>query len=122
VTLEKIFRPSKWFVGFCACLVAVFALLQFVVNARLEDIAKGWCKEVYTWDWPKRMHSSIKITDARVVKRGEADAIVKVQGEQTLNDDAATAGSAPVVTKCGAQLTFYKQNSEWFLGKVELQD
>ena len=133
VTLEKIFHPNKWFVAFCAALITVFMLLQFVVNTRLENLAKGWCNEIYTWDWPPlNMHSSVKVTDAQVVKRGEADAVVKVHGLQTLQKMDAGAGavsgalsgasSAAEVTKCGAQLTFYKQNNDWLLGKVELQE
>jgi hypothetical protein len=121
--LEKIFNPNKWFVAFCALLIAVFAGLQFVVSMRLEDLAKGWCKEVYTWDWPPlNMHSSIKITDAQVVKRGENDAVVKVHGVQTLKKIDGGADGPAVVTKCGAQLTFYKKKNDWFLGRVELQD
>lgn len=129
--MEKLFHPNKWFVAFCASLIAVFALLQFVVNMRLENLAKGWCSEIYTFDWPPlKLHSSVKVTDAHVVKRGENDAVVKVHGLQTLEKievekiagGAVAAASAPEVTKCGAQLTFYKQNNDWFLGKVELQE
>lgn len=121
MTLEKIFHPNKWFVAFCALLIAVFASLQFVVNQRLEGIAKDYCSDIYTWDWPPAgMHSSVKVMDARVIKRGEADAIVEVHGEQTLKGKASDAVIA--VTKCGARLSFWKQNNTWNLGKVELLD
>jgi hypothetical protein len=89
--MEKLFRPNKWFVGFCGLLIVVFVSLQYVSRMRLQGLAQAWGKEIYTW----------------------------VTGVQTLD----WSGDQPQhsETECGAQLTFYKTNNDWVLGKVELQ-
>ncbi|HEY9679460.1 MAG TPA: hypothetical protein V6C76_15740 [Drouetiella sp.] len=118
--MEKLFTPNKWFVGFCGILIVVFLSLQYVSRARLLDLAQAWAAEIYTYDWPgANLHSSAKMTKADLVKKTESDAVIKVSGKQSLD----VTGAAPKhsETECGAQLTFYKHNNEWVLGKVELQ-
>lgn len=118
--MEKLFRPNKWFVGFCGLLIVVFLSLQYVSRMRLQGLAQAWGAEIFTWDWPgQNLHSIGKMTKADVVKKTESDAVVKVTGTQTL--DRSGAQPQHTETECGAQLTFYKTNNDWVLGKVELQ-
>jgi len=125
--MEKIFRPSKWFVLFCGLLVLVWAGLQAVANMRIADHAKLIAAQIYTWSWTgPNWRSKAEITEARVVQRTDTDAIVKVRGRQVLTsfpeghpDDFKNARSE--VVDCSATLTFYRSSSNWILGKVELQ-
>lgn len=118
--MEKLFRPNKWFVGFCGLLIVVFVSLQYVSRMRLQSLAEAWGNEVYTWDWPARnLHSRATMTKAEVIKKTESDAVVKVTGTQTLEESGAKPQRSD--TECGAVLNFYKTNNDWVLGKVELQ-
>lgn len=124
--MENIFRPSKWFVLFCGVLVLVWAFLQLVSNLRVADEAKIQASKIYSWQWPeKNLKSSAEITDATVVRRTDTDAIVKVNGRQTLQSMIAgtvqgVSKEASEVVDCSATLTFYRSSNNWVLGKVEL--
>jgi len=125
--MENIFRPNKWFVGFCALLIIVWGGLQFVSNARLTDDARACAADLLTWEWPGRNWSSAAaISDASVVRRSDTDAIVRVKGTQILT--VAPAGvqadfknSKSDRVDFQATLTFYRASNEWVLGKVELE-
>jgi len=122
--VEKMFRPSRWFVYFCGALVLVWLALQFVANARLTEDAKHEAKQLFEWSWPQLgVSSQADITEAKVVSRSDADAVVEVKGRQDVKVQAAeneAAGKSEVID-CAAKLTFYKSNNNWILGKVELQ-
>lgn len=121
--MESIFRPNKWFVWFCALLIVVWVGLQTVSNMRLVDEAKRIGQHIFTWSWSgPNWTSQAEITEATVVKRGDADAIVKIRGRQTLTYKQGKMlakkeeKTADVVE---ATLTFYRANNNWILGKVE---
>jgi len=124
--MEKIFRPNKWFVIFCALLVAVWGGLQLVANMRLADEAKQEASQIFTWDWPTlNCFSKADVTDATVVRRTDSDAIVKVSGKQVVTTappntpvDFKTARSD--VVDVNVTLTFYRSSNQWVLGKVEI--
>lgn len=123
--MEKLFTPNKWFVLFCAAFIAVFALLQYVISTRLQTEAKEQADAIYTWVWPdENLRSNARISDARVVKRTDKDAVVEVTGVQTLSPFEDLGKKIAVDEKSGknqikAILTFYKMKNEWVLGKVE---
>ncbi len=123
--MEKIFSPNRWFVLFCALLVAVWLGLQAVVNLRVADEAKLVGQRIFTWSWPGRHWASrAEITAAEVLRRSGTDAIVKIKGRQVLTRphaaDGGDAAMSSVTTDVSATLTFYKASNNWVLGKVEL--
>lgn len=125
--VEKLFRPSRWFVYFCGLLVLVWLALQYVSNERLSAQAKEEGKNLFTWSWKVLgAASQADITEVKVLHRSEGDAVVQVKGRQgiTISDPGATAsatGDKSEMLDCGATLTFYKSSNKWILGKVELQ-
>ena len=124
--MEKIFHPNKWFVLFCGLLVLVWAGLQAVANMRIADEARLAGRRIFSWEWPGRSwFSRAEITDAKVVRRTDTDAIVKIKGHQYLNvpqaaDPADKGKEKSEVVDCHATLTFYRSSNRWMLGKVEL--
>jgi hypothetical protein len=115
--VEKLFRPSKWFVGFCGLLVIVWLGLQYVANMRLEDEARNIAAQILNWSWPRyNYQSQAEITGARVVRKSDTDAIVEVKGRQKLFD-----GSQPETVDCNVKLLLYKASNNWVLGRVEQQ-
>ena len=120
--MEKFFQPNKWFVMFCAILIAVFVLLQSVSNMRVLDGAKAVARDLFTWQWDD-CDASVDITDASVLKKTETDAVVQVKGRQSLRfaPPDNKMGSKERAADVTATLTFYKSQNDWFLGKVELQ-
>jgi hypothetical protein len=119
---EKVFRPSKWFVGFCAVLVLVWFGYQAVASARISEEAKAEAAAIFDWSYPPlRAVSHADITDAKVLKKSETVAVVEVKGKQNLNLTSETGVNTIETADCGATLTFYKRNKNWILGKVELQ-
>ena len=125
--MENIFRPNKWFVGFCALLIVVWGGLQLVSNTRLSDEAKACALDVFTWDWPGRNWTSIaSVSDANVLRKSDTDAIVRVRGKQVLT--VAPAGvkadfknSRSEEFDFAATLTFYRASNRWVLGKVDFE-
>lgn len=125
--MERIFRPNKWFVIFCALLILVWVGLQCVANLRLAEEAKSCGLHVFTWAWPNLgWNSSAEVTEASVLKKTDTDAVVKIQGRQVVKfspsglNEAAGKNRSEVVD-CNATLTFYRASGHWVLGKVELQ-
>ena len=115
--MEKLFQPNKWFVAFCALFIIVFGLFQYVGVLRLKDFGERIGTEIYTWNWPEeKMRSSVRITEVQVVKKDDNDAVLKVLGKQSLD-----TGASQNDCDCSVQLTLYRQNNDWYLGKVELQ-
>ena len=121
--IEKIFRPNKWFVGFCGMLVVVWFFLQMVANARLQDEAKFIAARIFNWNWRGlNCISRAHIIDAKVIKKTDTHAIVEVKGTQQM--ECSTPGNAAATTEnsdCDVTLTFYKRSNNWVLGKVDLQ-
>jgi len=124
--MESIFRPNKWFVMFCALLIAVWGGYQTVANMRIANEAKLVGQDIFTWDWPDLGWSSrAQITDATVVRRSDTDAIVKIKGEQRMTSSRQSAPGQqeqqrPAVVNLNATLTFYRLSNDWVLGRVEL--
>jgi hypothetical protein len=139
--MDKLFTPNRWFVLFCGVFIGVFALLQFVITVRLEAVAKNVGTHVFSWVWrEKNLSSNANMTQAKVLHRSANDAVVEVSGEQWIAALAKPQGnepdksssspgdrSAPMKlnqgekSECKAVLTFYKQQNQWRLGKVELK-
>jgi cell division protein FtsL len=118
--MEKIFRPSKWFVLFCLILIIVWGTLQIVSNMVLEERAKEITKEIFTWQWPDKTWSSqVKDMNTSVLSRSRTDAIVKVNGKQDLIQ-AADNVSKSQICDFTLVLSFYQVSNHWVLGKVEL--
>ncbi len=119
---DKIFRPNKWFVGFCGLLVVVWFVLQTVANMRISEYAKTLGANLFSWEWPSLdCKSQAEITDAKILRKSDADAIVEVKGRQTIMPDGKAAAGKAEVVDCDARLTFYKMNNVWILGRVDLQ-
>ncbi len=121
--MEKIFTPNKWFVGFCALLIVVFGALKVVGDMRLAEIASEAGKDVFIWDWPtKGLSSKVMAMKSHVVRRDANDAVVEVSGHQIVSKTLNGAQAEPdLETDVNATLTFYRRNSQWELGKVELK-
>lgn len=121
--MEKIFTPNKWFVLFCAVFIGIFASLNFVITTRLASEAKQYGVDIFSWVWlDKNLCATADMTDAKVLKRGENDAVVEVSGEQVVSpfeDNKPT--DKGVKNSCKAILTFYRFNNDWKLGRVELE-
>ena len=123
-TMEKIFTPNRWFVGFCALLILAFGALKVVADMHLAEIASNVGKDIYSWEW-QDVNSTISAVHSRVLRRDANDAVVEVSGHQIL---VAKVGESPTMEKESSQetdvkavLTFYRRNSRWELGKVELK-
>src|SRR5438105_4906009 len=103
--MENIFRPGKWFVLFCGVLVVVVVALRYVANADLLSEAKRVGFNIFTWYWPgDNWNSRAEITDAKVLEKGDYDAVVRVQGKQflTVGDNAKLADSQAQAFDCSA--------------------
>jgi hypothetical protein len=120
--IEKLFRPSKYFVGFCALLVLVWFGYQAVASARISEEASAAAADIFDWSFPELNASShADITASKVLKKSETSAVVEVRGKQNLKTTSNTGENTIETADCGATLTFYKRNKMWILGKVELQ-
>jgi hypothetical protein len=121
--MEKIFTPNKWFVGFCALLIAVVATLKIVGDMHLAELASEVGKDIFIWEWPSKGLSSKCIAmKSHVLRRDANDAVVEVSGHQIVaklgQDNKMKEEEQPEVK---AQLTFYRRSNKWELGKVELK-
>ena len=149
--MEKLFRFSKWFVLFCALLVAARLAQQYVADKALEERAAVIGERVYGWRWQNisgamQFNSQAKVIEAKVIKRGPNDGQVRIQGNQVVmapnnsfnsgeqpeganstknNSGAAevsqTENSKPRESKFKAVITLYKEKDRWLLGKVEAE-
>lgn len=123
IDFEKVFRPSKWFVLFCALLVIVWVTWKMVANMRLADDAKYYGQDIFTWDWPdKNWRSQVEIKNAKVIKADGTQAVVEVKGRQRLTSAGPDDNMTDTETvDCSAVLTFYRSSNRWVLGRVELK-
>ena len=148
--MEKLFRFSKWFVLFCALLVAARLAQQYVADKALEERAAVIGERVYGWRWQNisgdmQFNSQAKVIEAKVIKRGPNDGQVRIQGNQvvmapnksvntgdqqqgansTQNNSGAAevtqSESKPLESKFKAVITLYKEKDKWLLGKVEAE-
>ena len=123
--MEKIFTPNKWFVGFCALLIAVVATLKIVGDMHLAEIACVYGKDIFVWEWPAMgLGSSVFAMKANVVRRDANDAVVEVSGHQVVakfGQDHRIEERTEIQPDVKATLTFYRRSNKWELGKVELK-
>ncbi len=149
--MEKLFRFSKWFVLFCALLVAARLAQQYVADKALEERAAVIGERVYGWRWQNisgdmQLNSQAKVIEAKVIKRGPNDGQVRIQGNQVVmapdksvntgdqqqgaNSTKSNSGAAelaqaenskPLESKFKAVITLYKEKDKWLLGKVEAE-
>ena len=148
--MEKLFRFSKWFVLFCALLVAARLAQQYVADKALEERAAVIGERVYGWRWQNisgdmQFNSQAKVIEAKVIKRGPNDGQVRIQGNQVVmapnnsvntgeqqqgaNSTKSNSGAAevtqsetkPLESKFKAVITLYKDKDKWLLGKVEAE-
>jgi hypothetical protein len=148
--VEKLFRFSKWFVLFCALLVAARLAQQYVADKALEERAAVIGERVYGWRWQNisgdmQLNSQAKVIEAKVIKRGPNDGQVRIQGNQVVmapnksvntgdqqqgaNSTKNNPGAAevmqsetkPLESKFKAVITLYKEKDKWLLGKVEAE-
>jgi len=146
--MEKLFSFNKFFLFFCAVFVFEWLALQIVGYMRLTSLAKVDGERILAWQWPhKNLRSVIEIYDTKILKRDTSDAIVKVLAKQSIQADILSPGNKSTaqepkavveqlasekqeiiagkdiepITKCGVTLTYYRTNSQWFLGKVECE-
>jgi hypothetical protein len=148
--VEKLFRFSKWFVLFCALLVAARLAQQYVADKALEERAAVIGERVYGWRWQNisgdmQLNSQAKVIEAKVIKRGPNDGQVRIQGNQVVmapnksvntgdqqqgaNSTKNNSGAAevtqsenkPLESKFKAVITLYKEKDKWLLGKVEAE-
>jgi len=125
--MDKLFTPNRYFIGFCALLVAVVFAWTYIRDQMLLEEAKLKCEELGTWNWPAiGISSRIGNVEAKILKRTDNDAEVEVQGKQVFDiqphgiDTQALAGTE---SNYKATLTLYKngESRRWRLGKVEGQ-
>jgi hypothetical protein len=132
--VEKIFTPNKWFVVFCALLVGVVVLLQFVHNKRLEEHCLAFADEAFSWTWEDEgVATSFTGKEAHVLKSGVNDAAVRVKGVQevkffTKNAQGEKAKIAPSEGKSASTTSplqvvvkFYRTSKGWEVGSVEAE-
>ena len=147
--MEKLFRFSKWFVLFCALLVAARLAQQYVADKALEERAAVIGERVYGWRWHNltgdlQLNSQAKVIEAKVIKRGPNDGQVRIQGNQVVmapesilkssvttgvQQQGANSGTVdlkpvenkPLESKFTAVITLYKEKDKWLLGKVEAE-
>ena len=148
--MEKLFRFIKWFVLFCALLVAARLAQQYVADKALEERAAVIGERVYGWRWQNisgdmQLNSQAKVIEAKVIKRGPNDGQVRIQGYQVVmapnnsvntgeqqqgaNSTKSNSGAAevtqsetkPLESKFKAVITLYKDKDKWLLGKVEAE-
>lgn len=122
--MEKIFTLNKWFVGFCALLIAVVATLKIVGDMHLAELASEVGKDVFIWEWPSMgLSSRCMSMKSHVLRRDANDAVVEVSGRQIIaklgQDNKMKEEEQPEEAK--AVLTFYRRSNKWELGKVELK-
>lgn len=138
--MEKIFTPNKWFVIFCALLVGIVALLQFVHNRRLEEHCLAFADDAFSWTWADEgVSTNFKGNEAHVLKSGANDAAVRVKGVQEIrffkkSKEIANQGDSGEQSKVQSQgesasttsplqvvVKFYRTSNGWEVGSVEAE-
>lgn len=129
--MDRIFTFSKWFVLFCALLIVARLALQYVADKRLSEEAQVIGGNIYTFDWDggpeiagkiSVLRSESKVLEAKVLHRSASDAQVKITGNQmisTLDPESHGIVGQPLEDKFSAVLTFFRENKQWVLSKVE---
>jgi len=123
--MEKFFS-WKILVSFCAVFIVTWVALQTVSTMRLQGEAELLATRIFSWDWPdQNWRSTVEITDASIVHKGDNDAVIKVAGKQKImpgNDKQSLDNSAvkSETVDCSAVLTLYRKSGKWVLGRVEL--
>ncbi|CAN5217349.1 hypothetical protein BH11CYA1_BH11CYA1_18030 [soil metagenome] len=108
--MDKLFRFSKWFILFCALLVAARLAQQYVADKALEERAAVIGERVYGWRWQNisgdlQLNSQAKVIEAKVIKRGPNDGQVRIQGNQVvMSPDESANKSANQSVNTGDQL------------------
>ena len=118
--MEKVFSFNRFFLFFCLIFVLLWLGLQAVGYLHLTGLAKVDGERIFGWTWPARkIHSTAQIEETKIVSRSANDAVVKVSGSQNI----AIIGEIGQlgVDQFVANLTYYRTNNHWFLGKVEFQ-
>ena len=135
--MKKIFSVNKFFISFCVFFILVWVALQTVSYMRLTDMAKVDAERTLAWAWPdQNIRSSIKIYEAKILKKDHNAAIVKILADQSFEPVGDNSPSFAVLpsthlnkqgmqivddSKCAVTLTYYRTNSQWFLGRVECE-
>lgn len=141
--MEKIFTFSKWFVLFCALLIAARLAWQYVADQVLTEEAHVVGENVFNFDWDENipgladkngstnggggsnlLRSQSKVVEAKVLRRTTTDAQVQISGNQVISavqPDGKLSSEPPVQAKFSAVLSFFKEKGRWFLSKVEVQ-
>ncbi len=96
--MDKIFRFSKWFVLFCALLVAARLGQQYVADRAFEERASAIAERIFGWNWLNAagkidIASHAQVLTAKVIHRRENDGQVRVEGNQlVMAPDAVPEG------------------------------
>lgn len=100
--MEKLFTFNKFFIGFCALLIAIVFAAKIVSDMKVAEDAKKVAQGIFQWDWAAmHLHCDAVITDARVIDRSETEAKVEVTAKQTISNavmastEPGASGSAP---------------------------
>lgn len=100
--MEKLFTFNKFFIGFCALLIAIVFAAKIVSDMKVAEDAKKVAQGIFQWDWAAmHLHCDAVITDARVIDRSETEAKVEVTAKQTISNavmastEPGDPGSAP---------------------------
>ena len=138
---------DKRFIWFCALLIAVWLLLQFVITQRIKEQAAVAAAQLFTWNCPcLKARSAFAGQSVKILKRSNTDVIVEVTGVQkvyrdcqstpdrncpnqivaSLNRKASKYSEALRTRRCDTYtvstiLSFYKMSGNWLLGRVELR-
>lgn len=115
--MEKIFSFNKWFILFCALLIVTFGTLKVVGDMRICEEANFLARTMFSWEWPElKANATVDSIRTKVLEHTANDAIVEVSGNQSIATNGATTNGTFL-----ANLSFYKQQNKWILGKVELK-
>jgi len=127
--MEKFFTPNKFFLFFCILFVLEWLGLQLVSYMHITDQAKLDGEHVFNWSWPsKNMRSVAEIYRTKILSRSNNDVTVKIWAKKHM-DQLNSLATAPqnlerqntLTDKCAAQLTYYRMNNKWFLGRLEFE-
>jgi hypothetical protein len=126
--MEKFFTPNKFFLFFCVLFVLEFLGLQWVSYMHITDQAKLDGGHVFNWTWPSKNVRSIgQIYKTKILKRTNNDATIEIWAEKHMDQINNSPTAQPIqkkdtpIDKCAVQLTYYRMNNKWFLGRVEFE-